>query len=301
MPPVVGIDFGTTNSVVAVLQPDGRRDGDPLCRRHREPRSVPLRALLLGGGGPRPQVAAPGGRAGRNRRLPRRSARQPADHVDEKLPGAAQLHPDPVVRPPVHARATRSDCSCARCSRPRASTPSLATRARTSSPAARCASPASSPTTSSARRGCAAAFAEAGLGDIDVALEPEGAGLSLCPHAERACDRADRRFRRRHQRFLAAALRPRAAPRQVEAARPWRHRHRGRCVRLPHHRPRDRAAARQGRHLPRDRHDRPASPAGILLIVRPLASAQPDAQPTHAGRHRGCGAATLVIPSGCAG
>ena len=86
--------------------------------------------------------------------------------------------------------------------------------------------------------------------------------------------------------FSVMRFDPRA---RQHAARPRRHRHRRRRVRLPHHRPRDRAAARQGRHLP-GHGQAAAGAARILLRLRALAPAVADAHAAHAARHRRGGA-----------
>ena len=109
----LGIDFGTTNSVVALLRRRRRasRTRAPSARR-RSTCSAPCCAS-----GPRsarrPHRAAPRGRAGGDRRLSRRSAGQPADHVDEDLSGAAQLHRNAHLRPPLHAGTPDRRGSCA--------------------------------------------------------------------------------------------------------------------------------------------------------------------------------------------
>ncbi len=79
------------------------RQRDDAALRHR--RRVPLGPLLLDRGDRGAARSAPRRGSAGDRRLSRRSAGQPADHVDEDLPGAEELYRNPHLRPPVHARA----------------------------------------------------------------------------------------------------------------------------------------------------------------------------------------------------
>ena len=99
----IGVDFGTTNSVVALLH----EDGSVTTRRYAGdagPLDV-FRSVLCfwaeEGSGPQPP--ARGGRPGGDRVLSRGPAGQPPDHVDEDIPRAAELHRDAHLRPPLHA------------------------------------------------------------------------------------------------------------------------------------------------------------------------------------------------------
>ena len=80
MRPTIGIDFGTTNSVVATLRPDGSVDRPGPSRGG----DLPLRPVLWtdGARGATPTPPAP-----RRSRPISRTAGQPADPVDEVLPG----------------------------------------------------------------------------------------------------------------------------------------------------------------------------------------------------------------------
>ena len=63
------------------------------------------------------------------------------------------------------------------------------------------------------------AYTEAGLSQVTLALEPEAAGDPVRPHTYRTRDRADRRLRWWHQRFLHSALRPEAPGSRRSATR----------------------------------------------------------------------------------
>ena len=222
----IGIDFGTTNSVVALLHDDGSVDHAALTPALRR---VPLRPLLLDRGTAAPPRPAPCSRPGGDRRLSRGSAGQPADHVDEDLPGAAELHRDPHLRPPLHPRAPDRPLPSRRCS---ADTPHAA---RASSSAARCASPASSSTTPSAPTGCAAPTPRPGFAHVTLALEPEAAGTRFARTLTEPATVLIGDFGGGTSDFSILRFDPRTGS---IAARPRRHRHRRRRVRLPHHRPR---------------------------------------------------------------
>ena len=131
------------------------------------------------------------------------------------------------------------------------------------------------------------AYAEAGLAGGDAGAGAGGRRHPLRPHPDRSGHRADRRLRRRHQRLLGHALR--SAQRGVT---PLGHAGIGIAGDVFDYRiidRADRAAARQGRHLPRD-GQAAAGAARVLLRVRALAPAVADAHAAHAARHRRGGA-----------
>ena len=109
------------------------------------------------------------------------------------------------------------------------------------------------------------AYAEAGLPEVTLALEPEAAGTRFARTLTEPATVLIGDFGGGTSDFSVLRFDPRS---RSHAARPCRHRHRRRRVRLPHHRPRDRAAARQGRHLPGD-GQAAAGAAGVLLAVSP--------------------------------
>ena len=267
----IGIDFGTTNSVVALLHDDG----SVTTQRHADGDVFRSVLCFWTEDTAARRVAPPRRRPRGDLRLPRGSAGQPADHVDEDLPGAEELLRDPHLRPPLHPGTPD------RLLPPRPPRRHPAGR-RASSSAARCASPASSWTTRWAPTACAAPTPRPASPQVTLALEPEAAGTRFARTLTEPATVLIGDFGGGTSDFSVMRFDPRA---RQHAARPRRHRHRRRRVRLPHHRPRHRAAARQGRHLPR--HGQAAAGAArVLLRLRPLAPAVADAHAAHAARHR---------------
>ena len=252
----IGIDFGTTNSVVALLHDDG----SVATQRHADARRVPLGALLLDRGDRRPPRAPPGSRPGGDLRLPGGPARQPADHVDEDLPRAEELFRDPHLRPPLHPGTPDRPLP----SRTPRRQPHAASRVIVGRPVRFAGELVDDALGAERLRG---AYAEAGCADISLALEPEAAGTRFARTLTEPATVLIGDFGGGTSDFSVMRFDPRT---RLHAARPRRHRHCRRRVRLPHHRPRHRAAARQGRHLPGDGQaaarcrpsTTPASPAG---------------------------------------
>ena len=271
----IGIDFGTTNSVVALLH----EDGSVTTRRHAtldvfrsvlcfwtEP--LPGRTLLHHAAGPEAITA------------------YLEDPLDSRLIMSMKTYlaqksftETRIFGHPLHPGTS---------DRLRSFAPCLPTSPfhRASSSAVRCASPAISWTMRSAPNGCARAYADAGWHDVRLALEPEAAGTRFARTLTEPATLLIGDFGGGTSDFSIMRFDPGAG---TVAARPCRHRHRRRCVRLPHHRPRHRTAARQGRHLPGD-GQAPAGAAGVLLRLRALASAVPDAHAAHAALDRRGGA-----------
>jgi hypothetical protein len=110
-------------------------------------------------------------------------------------------------------------------------------------------------------------------------------GLLLRPPAETGRHRAGRRLRRRHQRLLAGPFRAQARRLAgLDAAQPFGRRRGRRRLRLPDHRPSGVAGPGQGLAVQGLRQP-PADPAALLHRLRPLGSAGPAARLARHARH----------------
>jgi hypothetical chaperone protein len=241
--------------------PPPRGEGDGALRTLRQPTGDVFRSVLCfwAGAGGRPRHAA--GPAAIEAYLESPLDSRP-HHVDEELPGAAQLHRDTHLRPRLGAGGAgraflrhwlapfaRGDGGA---------------RIVVGRPVRFVGETAADHALGEQR--LRAAFAAAGCRTSRSRWNPPRPGIasprgSTAPATVLVAD-----FGGGTSDFSVLRFEPAAAPR--DGPRPCGRGHRGRCLRLPHHRPRRLAAARQGRHLRVMGNPLPVPPAWYAGFAR---------------------------------
>ena len=215
----IGIDFGTSNTVVAIADPNGRVEALTFAHGGERPEGLCDGPVLLGRAARQRPAHPRRGRPLGHRPVPGRAPCPPLHPVVQDLCGERHLQGDPHLpralrlrgpseRLPAHPRAPWRGAS--RLGRPqRRRRPAGAVRRLQSRRRAR---HAALPGRLRPARG--------GAGPL--CLRAGGGGFLLCPAARSRCHRARGGFRRRHQRLLGDALlegRRRAAGRAAWATR----------------------------------------------------------------------------------